>query len=134
MYIEAKLTAAVVAAIKTLYGQDVPASMVQLDTTKKEFEGHLTLVVFPLLKMSRKKPEDTAEEIGAMLVKEHPELVARYNVIKGFLNMVVADAQWVELLSDIQEDDNWGLKPVTPESPLVMIEYSSPNTNKPLHL
>ncbi|MBR3514296.1 MAG: arginine--tRNA ligase [Bacteroidaceae bacterium] len=134
MNIEAKLSAAVTAAIKTLYGQEVPASMVQLGATKKEFEGHLTLVVFPLLKVSRKKPEDTAEEIGALLVQEHPELVARYNVIKGFLNLVIADAQWVELLADIRQDDNWGLKPVTPESPLVMIEYSSPNTNKPLHL
>ena len=134
MNIEAKLSAAVTAAIKTLYGQEVPASMVQLGVTKKEFEGHLTLVVFPLLKVSRKKPEDTAEEIGALLVQEHPELVARYNVIKGFLNLVIADAQWVELLADIRQDDNWGLKPVTPESPLVMIEYSSPNTNKPLHL
>ena len=134
MNIEAKLSAAVAAAIKTIYGQEMPENLIQIGTTKKEFEGHLTLVVFPLLKVSRKKPEDTAEEIGAFLVQHHPELVARYNVIKGFLNMTIADSQWLELLADIQADENYGLVPVTDESPLVMIEYSSPNTNKPLHL
>ena len=134
MNIEAKLSAAVAAAIKTIYGQEMPENLIQIGTTKKEFEGHLTLVVFPLLKVSRKKPEDTAEEIGAFLVQHHPELVARYNVIKGFLNMTIADPQWLELLADIQADENYGLVPVTDESPLVMIEYSSPNTNKPLHL
>ncbi len=134
MQIEQKLTAAIVAAVKTLYGQDVPETMVQLSATKKEFEGHLTLIVFPFLKMSRKRPEDTAEEIGQYLVSNLPDVVARYNVIKGFLNMVIADACWVSLLSEIQQDAHYGLTPVTDESPLVMIEYSSPNTNKPLHL
>ena len=134
MQIEQKLTEAVITAIKDLYGQEVPASMVQLGTTKKEFEGHLTLVVFPLLRMSRKGPEATAQEIGEYLVTKLPDVVARFNVIKGFLNMVIADACWVSLLGEIQQDEHYGLKPVTDESPLVMIEYSSPNTNKPLHL
>ena len=134
MQIEQKLTAAVVAAVKALYGQDVPETIVQLGATKKEFEGHLTLIVFPFLKMSRKRPEDTAEEIGQYLVTNLPDVVARFNVIKGFLNMVIADACWVSLLSEIQQDAHYGLTPVTDESPLVMIEYSSPNTNKPLHL
>ena len=134
MQIEQKLTQAVIAAVKDLYGQDVPESLVQLGATKKEFEGHLTLIVFPFLKMSRKKPEDTAQEIGQYLVTNLPDVVARFNVIKGFLNMVIADACWVSLLSEIQQDAQWGLTPVTDNSPLVMIEYSSPNTNKPLHL
>ena len=134
MQIEQIITEAVIAAIKELYGQEVPQSMVQLGATKKEFEGQLTLVVFPFLKMSRKKPEDTAQEIGQYLVEHLPEVVARFNVIKGFLNLVVADACWVSLLSEIQQDECWGLTPVTDASPLVMIEYSSPNTNKPLHL
>ncbi len=134
MVIEQKLTAAVITAVKELYAQEVPTSMVQLNTTKKEFEGHLTLVVFPLLRTSRKGPEATAQEIGEYLVNNLPDVVARYNVIKGFLNLVIADACWVSLLSEIQQDANYGLKPVTDESPLVMIEYSSPNTNKPLHL
>ncbi|MCR4994979.1 MAG: arginine--tRNA ligase, partial [Bacteroidales bacterium] len=134
MQIETTLTAAVQAAIQSLYGQSVSEDMVQLSTTKKEFEGHLTLVVFPFLKMSRKAPEATAQEIGQYLVENLPEVVARYNVIKGFLNMVIADACWVSLLTDIQNDENYGLKPVDENSPLVMIEYSSPNTNKPLHL
>jgi len=134
MQIENKLTAAILAAIKDLYGQDVPEKMVQLSATKKEFEGHLTLVVFPFLKMSRKAPEATAQEIGDYLVTRLPDVVARFNVIKGFLNMVIADACWVSLLADIQQEEQYGLKPVTEDSPLVMIEYSSPNTNKPLHL
>ena len=134
MQIEAKLTNAIQAAIQSLYGQEVPEKMVQLSATKKEFEGHLTLVVFPFLKMSRKAPEATAQEIGQYLTENLPEVVARFNVIKGFLNMVIADACWVSLLADIQQDEHYGLKPVTEDSPLVMIEYSSPNTNKPLHL
>ncbi len=134
MQIESTLTAAILTAIKNLYGQDVPEKMVQLSATKKEFEGQLTLIVFPFLKMSRKAPEATAQEIGEYLVTNLPDVVARFNVIKGFLNMVIADACWVSLLTDIQKDERWGLKPVTAESPLVMIEYSSPNTNKPLHL
>ena len=134
MQIEQKITQAVLAAIKTLYGQDAPAQLVQLDTTKKDFEGHLTLVVFPFLKMSRKKPEDTAQEIGQYLVEQLPDVVARFNVIKGFLNLVIADACWISLLNEIRQQERYGLKPVTDQSPLVMIEYSSPNTNKPLHL
>ena len=134
MQIEQKITQAVLAAIKTLYGQDAPAKLVQLDTTKKDFEGHLTLVVFPFLKMSRKKPEDTAQEIGQYLVEQLPDVVARFNVIKGFLNLVIADACWISLLNEIRLEERYGLKPVTDQSPLVMIEYSSPNTNKPLHL
>ena len=133
MKIEEKLTAAVVSGLKALYGQDVPAKDVQLQKTKKEFEGHLTLVVFPFLRMSRKGPEQTAQEIGAYLVANEPA-VAAFNVIKGFLNLTVAPAAWIELLDDIHAQEQYGLTPATPESPLVMIEYSSPNTNKPLHL
>ncbi len=134
MKIEQMLAAKIGAAIETLYGQAVPEKMIQLGATKKEFEGHLTLVVFPFLKISRKAPEATAQEIGEQLVATAPELVAGFNVIKGFLNLVIADAAWLYLLADIQRDASYGLKPVTDESPLVMIEYSSPNTNKPLHL
>ena len=134
MQIEQKITQAVLAAIKTLYGQDAPEQLVQLGATKKEFEGQLTLVVFPFLKMSRKKPEDTAQDIGQYLVEQLPDVVARFNVIKGFLNLVIADACWISLLSEIQQDEHYGMQPVTDQSPLVMIEYSSPNTNKPLHL
>ena len=134
MKIEQMLAAKIGAAIETLYGQAVPEKMIQLGATKKEFEGHLTLVVFPFLKISRKAPEATAQEIGEQLVATAPELVAGFNVIKGFLNLVIADAAWLDLLADIQRDASYGLKPVTDESPLVMIEYSSPNTNKPLHL
>ena len=133
MKIEEKLTAAVVSGLKALYGQDVPEAQVQLQKTKKEFEGHLTLVVFPFLRMSRKGPEQTAQEIGEYLVANEPA-VAAYNVIKGFLNLTVAPAAWIELLDDIHADEQYGLTAATPESPLVMIEYSSPNTNKPLHL
>ena len=134
MQIEQKITQAVLAAVKALYGQEASEQQVQLGATKKEFEGHLTLVVFPFLKMSRKKPEDTAQEIGQYLVDNLPDVVARFNVIKGFLNLVIADACWINLLGEIQQDEHYGLKPVTEDSPLVMIEYSSPNTNKPLHL
>jgi len=134
MLIEQEITQAVVAAVKSLYGQEVPEQLIQLDATKKEFEGHMTLVVFPLLKVSRKKPADTAQEIGDYLVANLPGTVARFNVINGFLNLVIADACWISLLSEIQQDEHYGLQPVTDASPLVMIEYSSPNTNKPLHL
>ena len=133
MKIEERLTAAVVSGLKALYGQDVPEAQVQLQKTKKEFEGHLTLVVFPFLRMSRKGPEQTAQEIGEYLVANEPA-VAAYNVIKGFLNLTVASSAWIELLDDIHAQAEYGLTPATPESPLVMIEYSSPNTNKPLHL
>ena len=133
MKIEEKLTAAVVSGLKALYGQDVPAKDVQLQKTKKEFEGHLTLVVFPFLRMSRKGPEQTAQEIGEYLKANEPA-VAAFNVIKGFLNLTVASSAWIELLDDIHAREHYGLTAATPQSPLVMIEYSSPNTNKPLHL
>lgn len=133
MNIETKISLAAHAAVKALYGQDVPERMVQLQKTKREFEGSLTLVVFPFLKMSKKKPEDTATEIGQWLVG-NCDAVASFNVVKGFLNLTVAQAAWVELLNDIHADAKFGEKPVTDASPLVMIEYSSPNTNKPLHL
>ena len=134
MKIEQQLTAAVLAAVKMLYGQEVPESMVQLGPTKREFEGHLTLVVFPFLKISRKRPDETAQQIGQALVEALPDVVARFNVIGGFLNIVIADACWVRLLAEIESDPNYGITKPTDQSPLVMIEYSSPNTNKPLHL
>ena len=134
MEIAEKIQAAVKAAIKELYGQDVPEQMVQLQETRPEFEGELTLVVFPFLKMSRKKPEDTAQEIGEALVKAVPEVVSKFNVIKGFLNLSINPAQWILLLESIGQNPTCGFTPVTEASPLVMIEYSSPNTNKPLHL
>ena len=111
----------------------MPEKMVQLQNTKEGFEGNLTIVVFPFLKTSRKKPEDTAQEIGQWL-KENCEAISDFNVVKGFLNLVIAPAAWISLLNDINADDHFGEKKVTDESPLVMIEYSSPNTNKPLHL
>ena len=133
MKIEDKLVASVLNGLKALYGQEVPEKMVQLQKTKKEFEGHLTLVVFPFLKMSKKGPEQTAQEIGEYLKANDPA-VAAFNVIKGFLNLTIASATWIELLNEIQADEQYGLMQVTDASPLVMIEYSSPNTNKPLHL
>ena len=133
MKIEDKLVASVINGLKALYGQEVPEKMVQLQKTKKEFEGHLTLVVFPFLKMSKKGPEQTAQEIGEYLKANDPA-VAAFNVIKGFLNLTIASATWIELLNEIQADEQYGLVQVTDASPLVMIEYSSPNTNKPLHL
>ena len=133
MKIEDKLTASVINGVKELYGQEVPAKMVQLQKTKKEFEGHLTLVVFPFLKMSKKGPEQTAQEIGEYL-KQHEPAIASYNVIKGFLNLTIASDVWVELLNRIHADAEWGIRKADENAPLVMIEYSSPNTNKPLHL
>lgn len=133
MKIENQIARSVIASVKELYGQDVPMSMVQLQKTKSNFEGNLTLVVFPFLKMSRQKPEDTARAIGELLVRDCAA-VAGFNVVKGFLNLNVAKEAWVELLNDIHADEKFGEKPVTDQSPLVMIEYSSPNTNKPLHL
>ena len=133
MKIEDKLVASVISGLKALYGQEVPEKMVQMQKTKKEFEGHLTLVVFPFLKMSRKGPEQTAQEIGEYLKANEPA-VAAFNVIKGFLNLTIASAPWIELLNEIQADEQYGLVKATETSPLVMIEYSSPNTNKPLHL
>ena len=133
MKIEDKLVASVISGLKALYSQEVPEKMVQIQKTKKEFEGHLTLVVFPLLKMSRKGPEQTAQEIGEYLKVNEPA-VAAFNVIKGFLNLTIASATWIDLLNEIQADEQYGLVKATETSPLVMIEYSSPNTNKPLHL
>ena len=133
MKIEDKLVASVISGLKALYSQEVPEKMVQIQKTKKEFEGHLTLVVFPFLKMSRKGPEQTAQEIGEYLKVNEPA-VAAFNVIKGFLNLTIASATWIDLLNEIQADEQYGLVKATETSPLVMIEYSSPNTNKPLHL
>ena len=133
MNIELELTKAVIEAVEALYSQTVNEQMVQLQKTKSGFEGNLTLVVFPFLKISRKKPEDTAQEIGAWM-KEHCGIIADYNVVKGFLNLVIAPAAWVALLNDIHTHDHFGEKTANEQSPLVMIEYSSPNTNKPLHL
>lgn len=133
MKIEAQITIAALAAVKELYGTEVPEKMIQLQKTRSDFEGNLTLVTFPLLKTSHKKPEDTAQDIGEYL-KKNSKAVADFNVVKGFLNLVIAQAAWTGLLNDINADEKFGEKPVTEESPLVMIEYSSPNTNKPLHL
>ena len=133
MKIEAQITAAARAAVKELYGVEVPEKMIQLQKTRSDFEGNLTLVTFPLLKTSHKKPEDTAQEIGGYL-KKNCKAIADFNVVKGFLNLVIAQAAWVGLLNDINANEKFGEKSVTENSPLVMIEYSSPNTNKPLHL
>ncbi len=133
MNIEKEISSAVLKAVKELYGADVPASMVQLQKTKATFEGNLTLVVFPFLKLSHKKPEETAQQIGELLVRDC-KAVATFNVVKGFLNLVIAREAWVSLLNDINADEHYGEKRATADSPLVMIEYSSPNTNKPLHL
>ena len=133
MKIETLIAQKAVIAIKELYGQEVDAATVQVQKTKREFEGHLTIVVFPYLKMSRKGPEQTAVEIGTWL-RENVEEISSYNVIKGFLNLVISASVWVDMLSGINADENYGFSKATDNSPLVMIEYSSPNTNKPLHL
>ena len=133
MKIETLIAQKAVVAIKELYGQEIDAATVQVQKTKREFEGHLTIVVFPYLKMSRKGPEQTATEIGTWL-RENVEEISSYNVIKGFLNLVISSSVWVDMLNGINADENYGLRSATDDSPLVMIEYSSPNTNKPLHL
>ena len=133
MKIESQIMNAAIEAVKALYGQEVPEKMVQLQKTRSEFEGNLTLVVFPFLKISKKNPEHTAQEIGQYLV-DHCEAIASFNVVKGFLNIVIGPATWLNLLADIDADPHFGEKTATEASPLVMIEYSSPNTNKPLHL
>ena len=133
MNIQKEITSAVLKAVKELYGADVPEKMVQLQNTKEGFEGNLTLVVFPFLKTSRKKPEDTAQDIGQWL-QQNTQVISQFNVVKGFLNLVIAPAAWISLLNDINSDEHFGEKQATEDSPLVMIEYSSPNTNKPLHL
>ena len=133
MKIEEQIQSAAIAAVKALYGQEVPEKMVQLQKTRSEFEGNLTLVVFPFVKMARKSPEQTAQELGQYLV-DNCEAVSKFNVVKGFLNLSIADAAWINMLTDIDKEDHYGEKVAKEDSPLVMIEYSSPNTNKPLHL
>ena len=134
MNIENEIFKAVKVAVKELYGQEVADSMVQIQKTKSTFEGNLTVVVFPFLKISKKKPEETAQEIGEYLKQNCSNVVADFNVVKGFLNLCIAPAAWVALLNTINAEAKFGEKPVTENSHLVMIEYSSPNTNKPLHL
>ena len=134
MSIQEKIIAAALSGVKELYGVEVPEKMIQLQETRPEFEGELTLVVFPLLKTSKKAPEATALDLGAYLTEKCPELISKFNVVKGFLNLSIAAEQWIKLLEEIEHDPKFGFVPVTEESPLVMIEYSSPNTNKPLHL
>jgi arginyl-tRNA synthetase len=133
MVIEQLIIEAIIAGVKDLYGVDITVEQVQLQKTKKEFKGHLTLVVFPFLRMSKKSPEQTAQEIGECLQKREV-MIEEFNVIKGFLNLSIASACWVELLAQINLQENYGIVPVTDNSKLAMIEYSSPNTNKPLHL
>ncbi|MCQ2259017.1 MAG: arginine--tRNA ligase, partial [Bacteroidaceae bacterium] len=134
MTIEEKIIAGVQAAVKALYDMEADEKSVQLQKTKAEFEGHLTVVVFPFVKAARKKPEQVGEEIGQYLTENASDVVAKFNVVKGFLNLVISDAPWITLLNKINADPKFGFQPVTEQSPLVMIEYSSPNTNKPLHL
>ena len=133
MKIEDQITTAALAAVQELYGAEIPAQMIQLQKTKANFEGNLTLVMFPLLKTSRKSPEATAQEVGEYL-KANCKAIADFNVVKGFLNLVIAPAAWIGLLNDIHANEKFGEKQVTADSPLAMVEYSSPNTNKPLHL
>ncbi len=134
MKISQKISSTVKEVLHELYGAEVADSMIQLQETRPEFEGNLTLVVFPFLKISRKKPEDTAQDIGQKLTERIGDVVEKFNVVKGFLNMVIAPAQWIKMLQEVANDEKFGFTPVTEQSPLVMIEYSSPNTNKPLHL
>ena len=134
MKIETKITEAVKAIVEELYGQQVPDKMVQLQQTRPEFEGQITLVVFPFTKMSHKAPDATAQEIGERLQEKMPEVISAFNAVKGFLNLSISSREWIKLLQGIQANPRFGFLPVTDDSPLVMIEYSSPNTNKPLHL
>ena len=133
MLVEHIIAQATAEAVKALYGLDFPAEKITPQTTKKEFEGNLTIVVFPFVKAAHKAPEATGTEIGNYLA-EHCDAVAKFNVIKGFLNITVEKLFWTKVLKNVSADKNFGFKPVTADSPLVMIEYSSPNTNKPLHL
>lgn len=133
MSIEEQITTSVIKGIKELYGADVNASQVQLQKTKREFKGHLTLVIFPFLRLSKKKPEETGQELGEFLQKNEPA-ISDFNVIKGFLNLTISCGSWIELLNSIQAQESFGKTAATPDAPLIMIEYSSPNTNKPLHL
>ena len=133
MNIETTLVQSVVEAIKSLYGTEFSAEKIQLQKTRKEFEGDYTVVVFPFLALSKKRPEETAQEIGEYL-KNNVEAISSFNVVKGFLNLSISPSYWVGLLNEIDKNEKWGVTPVTENSPLVMVEYSSPNTNKPLHL
>lgn len=133
MVIEQQITSAIVSGVKELYGADIETTQIQLGKTKKEFKGHLTLVVFPFLKISRKSPEQTAQDLGEYLLEKEPAIAA-FNVIKGFLNLTISSSCWIDLLNTINAQPEFGKKEITETSPLVMIEYSSPNTNKPLHL
>ena len=134
MTIEERIIAGVQAAVKALYEMDASAQQVQLQKTKAEFEGHLTVVVFPFVKAARKSPEQVGNEIGQYLLDHTEAVITKFNVVKGFLNLVISDAPWITLLNTINAEEKFGFVPVTEQSPLVMIEYSSPNTNKPLHL
>lgn len=133
MSIEATLAKSTVEAIKNLYGAEFNEEKIQLQKTRKEFEGDFTLVVFPFLQLSKKRPEETAQEIGEYLKANQP-VISSFNVVKGFLNIAISPSYWIELLNKIDSTEKWGTTAVTEESPLVMVEYSSPNTNKPLHL
>ena len=133
MNIEALISKAAGEAVKALYGMEASEKMLQLQKTRSEFEGNLTLVVFPFVKAAKKSPEQTAQEIGEYLVK-NCSAIEKFNVVKGFLNLSIGNGAWVKLLSAIDADEHFGMKQATEDSPLVMIEYSSPNTNKPLHL
>ncbi|MBQ8336009.1 MAG: arginine--tRNA ligase [Bacteroidaceae bacterium] len=133
MNIEATLAQCVVEAVKSLYGADFNAEKIQLQKTRKEFEGDFTLVVFPFLSLSKKRPEDTAQEIGEFL-KNNVPAISSFNVVKGFLNLAISPSYWIGLLNEIEKEEQWGITPADENSPLVMVEYSSPNTNKPLHL
>ncbi|MBR7086907.1 MAG: arginine--tRNA ligase, partial [Prevotella sp.] len=134
MMIEQQIVGGVVAAVKELYGTEVAESQVQLQKTRSEFEGNLTVVTFPFVRMARKSPEQVGEDIGQWLVAHRSEAVGGFNVVKGFLNLVVAPQAWLRLLKDIDQDENFGYKAPSESEALCMIEYSSPNTNKPLHL
>jgi len=134
MTIEQRIIASVQTAVKQLYGMDADPKQVQLQKTKAEFEGHLTVVVFPFVKAARKSPEQVGQDIGGQLTELLPDVVSKFNVVKGFLNLVISNAPWIALLNKINAEPQFGFKQATAESPLVMIEYSSPNTNKPLHL
>lgn len=133
MKLEIRLQEVIINAIESLYGQVMTAGQLSLQKTKKEFEGHYTLVVFPFLKMSKKGPEQTAQEIGEWL-KANASEVSSFNVIKGFLNLTIATTCWIDVLNEVHTAENYGITKADDNSPLVMVEYSSPNTNKPLHL
>ncbi len=133
MNLETTLANLVAEAVKTLYGLDIKSDQIQLQKTKKEFEGELTVVIFPFVKAARKSPEQTGQEIGAFLQNNNP-MISNFNVIKGFLNLSISHNYWLETLNEIHKNPEFGKTPVTENSELMMIEYSSPNTNKPLHL